>query len=516
MKNRTKWWKLSFLLVFLLFLFGGCSGRDNEINSLADVNQASFRLGVVQGSASHLTAQEKFPNAKLCFFNTVPEGCEAVEAGKVDGFSFDDTTLEYHARQNPETVVMEERIGSSGAYAGMKLGNTELCEKVNDFIALAQSDGTLEDMEERWLKSSNPEMPELEMAKNPVGTLRVVSEGVTEPFDYIGANGEKIGFDMELAARLGNYLNMEVEAETLAFDALFAAVDYGRADIILCQLNATPERENHVLFSDPYLVSAMGILVQSQRYTDTGGNSGAASSLVEDLKESFVATFVTEGRWELILKGLGITVFIAVLSFIFGTLLGAVLCLMEKSSSRPLNRVAWVYNQIVSGIPVLVWLMILYYIIFRGVNIPAIAVAIIVFSMDMGASLSGLFRTGVDSVDKGQLESAAAMGFTPVGVFFHVTLPQAANCILRLYKGQFISLVKGTSIVGYITIMDLTKVNDIIRSQTYSAFFPLITTALIYFIVTYLLIHLLSRVEYRIDPKRRKRQLKGVDISDKG
>ena len=154
--------------------------------------------------------------------------------------------------------------------------------------------------------------------------------------------------------------------------------------------------------------------------------------------------------------------------------------------------------------------MLLYYIIFRGIDISGILVAILGFGLYYGVALSEVFRTGIDSVDKGEREAAAALGFRPFAIFKRIVLPQAVNHVFGLYKGQFVALVKGTSIVGYIAIQDLTKAGDIIRSRTYDAFFPIIATAVIYFAVTWVFVALLSLIEVRLEPKKRERTLKGV------
>jgi polar amino acid transport system substrate-binding protein len=130
--------------------------------------------------------------------------------------------------------------------------------------------------------------------------------------------------------------------------------------------------------------------------------------------------------------------------------------------------------------------------------------------MNFAAYVSEMMRTGIDAVDRGQHEAAYALGFNRLQVFTKITFPQAARHVLPVFKGEFISMLKMTSIVGYIAIQDLTKMSDIIRSRTYEAFFPLIATALIYFVIAYGMAYLLSLVEISVDPKRRKRIVKGV------
>lgn len=211
------------------------------------------------------------------------------------------------------------------------------------------------------------------------------------------------------------------------------------------------------------------------------------------------------------LSGLKVTVLISVCAMIFGTLLGALICAMRRSGIKPVSIIAAIYVRVIQGTPIVVMLMILFFVVFGKMNMNAELVAIIGFSLNFGAYTCEMFRSGIDSVDKGQLEAAAATGFSKMKSFFLITLPQAARLIIPVYKGEFISMVKMTSVVGYIAIQDLTKVSDIIRSRTFEAFFPLIATAIIYFAVTYLFILALNILEFKIDPKRRKRIIKGVN-----
>ena len=126
------------------------------------------------------------------------------------------------------------------------------------------------------------------------------------------------------------------------------------------------------------------------------------------------------------------------------------------------------------------------------------------FGLNFGAYVSEMFRTSIESIDKGQNEAGIAGGFTKVQTFIHIIAPQALRHLLPVYKGEFISLVKMTSIVGYIAVQDLTKASDIIRSRTFDAFFPLIMAAVLYLIISWLLTWALGYVEVSVDPKRKR------------
>lgn len=207
----------------------------------------------------------------------------------------------------------------------------------------------------------------------------------------------------------------------------------------------------------------------------------------------------------LIIDGLKITVIISILATVFGTLLGALICFMRMSPNKALRQPARVYISILRGTPVLVLLMIIFYIVFASVDINPILVAVVAFGMNFGAYVSEMFRTGIESVDRGQTEAGIAMGFTKANTFLYIILPQAIRQILPVYKGEFISLVKMTSVVGYIAVQDLTKAGDIIRSRTFDAFFPLVMVAVLYFFITWLLSLSLGYVERIADPKARRK-----------
>jgi len=150
--------------------------------------------------------------------------------------------------------------------------------------------------------------------------------------------------------------------------------------------------------------------------------------------------------------------------------------------------------------------MLIFYVVFASVNIDPVLVAVIAFGMNFAAYAAEIFRTGIEGVDKGQTEAGLAMGFTRVATFVNIVLPQTVRRILPVYKGEFISLVKMTSIVGYIAVQDLTKASDIIRSRTFDAFFPLVMVAILYFAISWLLLQSLEYLERRTDPKLKRRK----------
>ncbi|MBQ6673083.1 MAG: amino acid ABC transporter permease, partial [Spirochaetia bacterium] len=239
-------------------------------------------------------------------------------------------------------------------------------------------------------------------------------------------------------------------------------------------------------------------------------DSPKASTSWSSLCASFEKTFIREARWKLIAEGIEITIIISLLAALFGTLLGFGICGLRLSGNRIANGSALAFIRIMQGMPMVVLLMILFYVVFAKTGLSSIWVAVIGFGMNFGAYVSEMIRTGILAVDKGQMEAALALGYTKPKAFIRMVLPQAAQHFLPVYQGEFISLVKMTAVVGYIAIQDLTKAGDIIRSRTYEAFFPLISVAIIYFIIAWLLTRILVALQRRLDPKqRRKMENKG-------
>ena len=228
-------------------------------------------------------------------------------------------------------------------------------------------------------------------------------------------------------------------------------------------------------------------------------------SFWDDLKASFNRTFIVEDRWRLIIDGLGVTVFISVCSGILGSFFGFCLCMLRRTKNKVIDRLTLAFIRIIQGIPAVVFLMVLYYVVFGKVDISPIAVSIIGFAINFGAYVSEMMRTGIEAVDIGQNEAALALGYSNVQSFFKVIFPQAAKHFLPVMKGEFISMVKMTSIVGYIAGQDLTKATDIIRARTMEAFFPLIITAIIYFIIANLMTMLITKIEIKITRKHERK-----------
>lgn len=373
-----------------------------------------------------------------------------------------------------------------------------------------KKDGSLKKLQDRWFTlAGNQVMP----VSNPGTTLKLATVPAMQPFSFMREN-KIVGYEIELAILIGNRLGYHVEVIATDMSSIVECVNSGKADLAAGAIIMTDERRESVLFSENTYDGGISLIV---RKSEQNGKTKTFTEWIKDaaasLVDSFNKTFVRENRWQLILQGLLTTIIITVFSVLFGTLLAFPVCMMSRSKRKFIAWLADRYVSLIMGTPILVILMILYYVIFAKVDISGIIVAIIAFAMDFAAYTSVTLRSGIDGIPRGQTEAALALGYKPSTAFLRFILPQAVRTILPVYRSEIISTLKSTSIVGYIAIMDLTKMGDIIRSRTYEAFFPLIAIAVIYFFTAKVLTSILIFVENNLNPEYRRshRQKRGAE-----
>ena len=243
----------------------------------------------------------------------------------------------------------------------------------------------------------------------------------------------------------------------------------------------TPERELEYVFSESYHDYHPGYFVIDRDAVRQN------ESLVSGLKKSIQKNLIAENRWKYITGGLWETLKISILAILLGSVLGIGLYVMACSRKSGMRAFAKAYNSFLAGIPELVLLLIMFYVVFAKTGLPSDLVATITFALFFASGACDIYKTSLEAIPHGQTEAGLALGFTRSQTFFHIILPQAVRRGLPLYKGQCVSLLKGTSIVGYIAIQDLTRAGDIIRSRTFDAVIPLLVVTIIYFLLVWLI-----------------------------
>lgn len=370
----------------------------------------------------------------------------------------------------------------------------DLHRQFNEFLKGLRDSGELEKICENWVhRFESTPMPKLNIPKVGV-PIRVGMEPCTEPTVFV-RNGEVVGMDAELVMRFAEHIQRPIEILSMDYDGLIPAAVSGKVDMAASGLLITEERAESVLFSDPYYDSGSCIAVLTKNALGVeenlvvagGGEQTPEEELgfVAGLKRSFYRNIIAEKRYMLIWDGLRLTLYISIWAALMGTALGALVCYLRMHRSKTVQWFAKTYIDLMRGTPILVLLLLMNYVVFANWKTGGTAVAIITFALNFAAYVSEMFRTSISSIDRGQTEAGIAMGFTPLRTFIYIVLPQAVQRVLPVYKGELISLIKTTSIVGYIAIQDLTKAADIIRGRTFDPFFPLIMVAVLYFLLAW-------------------------------
>ena len=214
--------------------------------------------------------------------------------------------------------------------------------------------------------------------------------------------------------------------------------------------------------------------------------------------DSIYDTLISGQRWLLLLQGLGVTIYIAIVAIILGTILGAVFALFKISKNPVLRIVAEIYTTVIRGIPLATQLMIFYFVVFAPLGLDRVLVATLAYGINSGAYCTEIFRAGIQGVDSGQMEAGRSLGLNYWQTLTMIIFPQAAKAVLPTYTSEFIVLIKETSVASFIAVMDLTTAGDMIRNATYNAWIPLLSCALIYLCLTLGLTKLFSILEKRM------------------
>lgn len=493
---------LLFAAMLVVILLSGCNKSENFITSIEDAQHA--KIGVMIGSTGESTVDAMFSDAQVKRFDDILGALAALTSGQLDAVVAAYPIMSVAAKNNLEFCLLEQHLCEEDISIALKKGQDDLLATLNQIIAQLNVDGTLADLKMRWIGQDSGAYEERETCLAIQGTvLRVGMSGTDEPFTFLGKDGQVTGYDAEFAEIVAAKLQRPIEFVTMKFMSLIPALESGKIDLIISNMTATDERRKAVDFTQPYFIDSQVMLVKKK-----SENEIVSLPFIGNLIDGFRNNILHENRYLLILDGLKTTVIISVMATVMGTFLGGLICFLRMSPKIIFNLPAKIYISIMRGTPVLVLLMLIFYVVFASIDISPVVVSIIAFGLNFAAYAAEIFRTGIEGVDKGQSEAGIAMGFSKVKTFVYIVLPQTVRRILPVYKGEFITLVKMTSIVGYIAVQDLTKASDIIRSRTFDAFFPLVMIAILYFLISFILLQSLEYVERVTDPKYKRARLR--------
>ena len=486
------------------------AAETSELNRESTATELLYgkTAGVMTGTPQDQIVQAVVPDAEIQYYNNMSDMCLALESGKIDFYVL--STVNYYslAEEYPDIGYLDISLTTFdvGTIFPMTEDGEALREELNEYIAEITKSGELEELQNYWLMpQENWETVDIpQTGENGVLTFATIN--TLMPFSFMDGD-RNVGFDVAIIAGFCREYGYGLSIENVDFSGVLSGISTGKYDLAAGQISWTEERAQSVLYSDFYYTQKVVPIVLSKDY-DSDLLVTANSAKVQNGADgktfwtSFRRTLIDENRWKMILHGFLVTVEITLGGFVLANILGIMFCAMSMSGNRILKSIAEIYSRLMQGLPIVVVLMLLYYIVFGYSKISNDLVSIIGFGMVFGTYMAQLFERGICSVDKGQMEAALAIGFTKRRAFAGIVLPQAIGSMLPGYFSNLISLMKGTAIVGYIAVYDLTKAGDIIRSSTYEAFAPLLAVAVIYFAAACLLLGVMNLLQKKLLAKR--------------
>ena len=495
---------LSLSLLLCMFSSCGEGGKDDQkvIRSTKELKGAL--IGVQLGTTSDVLASDLEKKGDGTQVERYTKGADAIQAlrqGKIDCVITDEAPAKAFLRVNPSLRILPEEFDKSSMAICVAKDNESLKHSLNLAIHELQKNGTIDSIVYRHMvkhqtvayHSSRSDLKYLDSEP-----LKFATNATFEPFEYYQA-GKIVGIDVDVAHAIGDVIGRKIEVMDMEFDAIITSVQTGKADAGIAGITVTEERKKNIGFTDPYTEVKQVVVINGGKTMTAGENS---------LVDKFKACFVTDGRYQYLLTGLGntliITFFAILLSLVLGTLIAIVRATHDRNGNhRILNLICQFYLTIIRGTPTMVQLLIIYYVVFASANVDKIFVAIIAFGLNSAAYISEVIRSGIMSVDKGQMEAGRSLGLSYRQTMRLVILPQAFKNVLPAMGNELITLLKETSISGYIGLVDLTKGSDIIRSITYDAMMPLGVVALIYLGIVLALSAGVNRLEKRLRKSER-------------
>ena len=475
-----------------------------EFDTIESLN--GHDIGVQTAVLYEELIQDRVPDTTFQYYTMPNDLILALQSGKIDAYLIEEVSYGVQKKNHPELTVLEEPAGYINATC--IIGNNEkqdrILSELNAFIAESKENGLLDELYDYWITDFDPVNDTCDVTgfTGENGVISVAVEGGYEPFSFI-SNGHISGFDVDFMCRFARAYGYTPEFYEVPFEAIAPGVESGKYDIGM-NIVVSEERNETGTLSDVYYSTPIRLVVL--------GEDDSAVGFFDQLAESFNKTFIRENRWQLFLQGAGITILITVTSIIAGTILGFLVYMLCRKGGKVSNSVTNFFLWLIHGMPTVLLLMILYYIVFGSSSLSGTWVSVVGFSLMFACFMIDMLRVGCNAIGRGQFEASRALGYSENQSFFRIILPQAAQHFLPIYRNDVITLIKETSVVGYIAVLDLTKISDLVRSRTYEAFFPLIVTAIMYFVISAILTRVVTMIEHAIDPKRRKKEkiLKGI------
>lgn len=508
---------LAIMIASLLFMLMGtvafageaksANGADAEekvIEEVADLPGA--RIGVQLGTTGDIYASDyegDDAGTTITRYNKGTDAIQALKQKKLDCVIIDEQPAKAFVGKNSDLSILEEDFAQEDYAICIAKGNDRLKEKINRVLQELKEDGTLQNIINNYIgddtkgKSPYTSPDDVEYSN---GTLTMGTNVAFPPYEYY-ENGKPVGIDVDMAQALADRLGMKLKIVDMEFDSVIIAVQQGKVDIGVSGMTVTEERLKNIDFSESYTTAKQVVIVRN-------GSESKKATLLDKINQSFLE----DNRWQYIVQGLKNTIIVTLLAGIIGIILGFIVAVIRTAYERNehrnavlsvLNTLVKLYLTVFRGIPMMTQLLIMFYVIFGAVDVNPVVASVLAFGLNSGAYVAEAIRAGIIAIPVGQFEAGRSLGFTYEATMRYIILPQAVKNALPAMCNEFIALLKETSIVGYVGLIDLNKAGDIIRSNTYEALVPLVFVALIYLAIVVILTKLVGILERRLKKNAR-------------
>ena len=484
--NMEKWRSLlhatGFVALFVTSLFSltACNSESNinRVESIEDLCHA--RVGVQIGTTTEIAineylTQHKCPVAER--YNNSPDAIAALNQGKLDAVVLDELPARKFVSDNANLRILDTPFNTESYAAILPKGQENLLNEFNSAIDEIVKEGIYDKLYDTYVsKTGNYHYT----PKTTEGQELIIATSPDFPPYEFYQNNEITGIEMEIAAIIADRLHMKLKIESMEFDSIINAVSTGKVHAGFSGFSKTEERAKVINFTHDICTSTILVVIPTEEALNSMENQSLTNRLYNN--------FIKEDRWKLLVNGLCITIVISVFAALLGLCGGTVMAIIRVLHAKTgrfkiLNLLIKLYVNIIRGTPVMVQLLIIYYVIFASVDINKILVAIIAFGLNSMAYTTEIIRSGMLAIPAGQFEAGYSLGLRPFTVMKHIIIPQAFKNVLPALANEGISLIKETSICGYIGLMDLTRGGVVIRNTTFEAFLPLLAVALIYLLI---------------------------------
>lgn len=492
--------KITSLIALTVLLLASCSKPAKIITAHSYEELKGTVIGTYQGATVEtiLSSHAEECGYKVEYHTEPASIIQGLKNGSIDLMTVRFPEFKAYMHTIPGLYLVWDSLLVDDQIVLLSLKNNELKDQFNEWLELPETRQMIQDSKDYWLRPYGAPDPAPRDYDVPTEgePIHIASSFTVVGTTYI-SNGKPAGVDIDVLYEFAKYAGRPVELLNMPTLSILAAVQTGQIDMGVSGISMRPDRSinENMLVTKPYNRASHALVGYSeelaiQQMKDAG--LYRETGFFSNVSDAFRRTFIEEDRWQMIAGGLWLTVRISFYALVFGTLLGALICAMRMSRRRFISGTAKVYIEIMRVVPILVFLMIMYYAVFSSMGVSGEIVSVIALSMSMAAFVGDVFCMAIKGIDRGQREAGYALGFSKKQTFFNIILPQAARSAQSVYNGQVIAMIKATSIIGYIAVMDLTKAMDIIRSRTFDAFFPFIAAAVIYYLITVVFVKLIG------------------------